>query len=388
MSLKHISILGSTGSIGTQTLEVIEQFPNKFKVVSLAAATNIELLQKQVEKHRPKVVSVIDKKHAMELSSKLKTKGVKVTYGEKGHEEVVSLDCIDLVVSAMVGASGLKPTITAIKQGKNIAIANKESLVIAGEILIKEAASKSTIIPIDSEHSAIFQSLHSNHHKHVSRLIITASGGPFRKLSKKDLETVTVEEALKHPTWKMGKKITIDSATLMNKGFEIIEAKWLFNIPLERIDIWIHPQSIVHSMVEYTDGSIVSQLSLPDMKVPIAYALAYPERLNMSIHKIKPADISGLTFEEIQQDKFNAIELAKTACGIGGTMPAVLNAANEIAVTAFLEKKIRFTEIMSIVEKTMEAHSPFDISCIDDVMSADSWARSYASSLINQRHKI
>jgi len=380
--LKNISILGSTGSIGTQTLEVVDQHPDKFRVSGLGAATNLDTLAGQIKKYSPEIVSVIDQSHAIMLSEKLNGNNVEIVWGEEGYKLLATLEKTDLVVSAMVGASGLKPTFSAIKEGKNVALANKESLVIAGEILLNESSgSKCRIIPVDSEHSALFQALDLNGSEFVKRIIITASGGPFRDKSITDLERVTVKSALEHPTWKMGAKITIDSATLMNKGFEVIEAKWLFNIPAEKIDVWIHPQSIVHSMVEYIDGSFISQLSVPDMKIPIAYALSYPDRVELSGRNINPADFSNLSFENVDKNKFQSLRLAKSALMEGGTMPAVLNASNEIAVQAFLNKKIKFTDIMRIVEKTMQDHNSRSAKTIDDIFDADSWARAYARTI-------
>jgi 1-deoxy-D-xylulose-5-phosphate reductoisomerase len=276
--LKKISILGSTGSIGTQTLDVISQHPDKFRVVALAAGKNIDLLKEQILKFRPLAVSVEDEKSASMLASQISTSQTQILYGQDGAETLAQMDEADLVVSAMVGASGLRPTLAAAKSGKDIALANKESLVIAGEVLTKEVEKNgSRLLPIDSEHSALFQALECGERRHVKRLILTASGGPFLNTPNCELENVSVEVALDHPTWKMGKKITIDSATLMNKGFEVIEAKWLFGFDPEDISVWIHPQSIVHSMVEYIDGSVISQMGKPDMRIPIAFAISYPE---------------------------------------------------------------------------------------------------------------
>ena len=380
--MKHISILGSTGSIGTQTLEVIDQHPEKFRVTALGAATNLDILAGQIKKYSPEIVSVIDEQHADILFGKLKGEKVEIVWGDEGYRILATHENSDLVVSAMVGASGLNPTYEAIRSGKDVALANKESLVIAGEMLLRESKlGNCRIIPVDSEHSALFQAMDINGMEYIKRLIITASGGPFRNISAKELGKVTVENALEHPTWKMGAKITIDSATLMNKGFEVIEARWFFDIPVEKISVWIHPQSIVHSMVEYIDGSFICQLSVPDMKIPIAYALSYPERVALSGHNIDPSDFSNLSFENVDHSKFQSLRLAKTALKEGGTMPAVLNASNEIAVQAFLNKKIKFTDIMLVVEKTMEHHDTLSAKNIDEIYYADSWARSYARSI-------
>lgn len=381
--MKNISILGSTGSIGSQTLEIARLHPDKFRVVGLSAATNIDKLQQQIRDHKPDIVSVADEYHANELSSRIKDMNVRVLHGDEGYRQISTDSNVDMVVSSMVGASGLKPTYAAISEGKDIALANKESLVIAGEILIQEAQrSGSTILPVDSEHSAIFQLINQDSGRYLKRLIITASGGPFRNTPAIELENVTVEKALNHPTWNMGNKITIDSATLMNKGFEIIEAAWLFDLDIDDIHIWIHPQSIIHSMVEYIDGSFISQLSIPDMKIPIAYALSYPGRIEVEKRVVKPADFSNLTFDDVDTEKFSSIGLAKEALAEGGTMPAVLNAANETAVYSFLNKEIKFTEIMRIVELTMNKHQLQAVSSLDEVFDADAWARSYAKKLI------
>lgn len=383
--MKNISILGSTGSIGTQTLEVIRNYPDRFNVVALTAGKNIDKLYEQITEFRPEVVSVLDESDASRLSGMLDGTDVKVHYGTTGYNKAATLDSADMVVSSMVGASGLEPTYHAIKSGKDIALANKESLVIAGELLIGEAKiSGSTIIPVDSEHSAIFQILGKDKKSFVKRLVITASGGPFRNTPESQLPGVTVDNALEHPTWNMGSKITIDSATLMNKGFEIIEAKWLFEIPIDRISVWIHPQSIVHSMVEYIDGSFISQMSLPDMKIPIAYALSYPERIGLKDFSTEPADFTDLSFDNVDQDKFSSLKLARNASNEGGTMPAVLNAANEVAVHAFLNNEIKFTEIMRIVDVTMKEHINVSASSLEEFFEADRWARSHAETIIKK----
>jgi len=382
--LKKVSILGSTGSIGTQTLEVIDQFPGKFEVTALGAGSNIELLKEQIEKFHPKVAVVKNEEYAEKLRKITGNNQTEIIYGEDGYKRIATITEVDIVVSSMVGSSGLKPTYAAIEAGKTVGLANKESLVVAGQVLM-EAAKKSgaQILPIDSEHSAIFQALSDSPKDEVKKLIITASGGPFRNTPAEKLDGVTVENALNHPTWKMGNKITIDSSTLINKGFEVIEARWLFDINVESISVWIHPQSIVHSMVEFIDGSMISQLSIPDMKIPIAYALSYPDRLPLNKPEAMPADYSLLTFEEVDFGKFRGLGLAFEAIKEGGTMPAVLNAANEIAVNGFLNKEISYTDIVRIVEKVMELHKREDIFSIEDSLVADKWARSKAKSLIN-----
>jgi 1-deoxy-D-xylulose-5-phosphate reductoisomerase len=384
--LKNISILGSTGSIGRQTLEVVSRYPERFRVVGLSAGENIGLLREQIREYRPEAVSVKDESLARTLRSEVGGGQVEILYGTEGASEIASLDTNNLVVSAMVGASGLVPTLSAVKAGKDIALANKESLVVAGELLTTEAERSGVrIIPVDSEHSAIFQALETCGADYARRLIITASGGPFLNTPAEELGGVTVEVALNHPTWKMGDKITIDSATLMNKGFEVIEARWLFGFGAERISVWIHPQSIVHSMVEYIDGSLISQMSLPDMRIPIAYALSYPERMYMNGHTVEPESFGELSFRGVDTEKFPSISLAFGALREGGTMPAVMNGANEIAVRAFLVKEIRFTDIVSIVEKVMSLHANRPAESLEAVLESDAWAREKALTLIRNR---
>jgi len=384
--LKNISILGSTGSIGRQTLEVVSRYPEKFRVVGLTAGENIGLLRDQILEYGPEVVSVKDEGLARALRSEVGDGRVEILYGTEGASAVASYETNNLVVSAIVGASGLVPTLSAVKAGKDVALANKESLVAAGELLTAEAERKGVrIIPVDSEHSAIFQALETNGAEFAKRLIITASGGPFLNTPAEELGGVTVETALNHPTWKMGDKITIDSATLMNKGFEVIEARWLFGFEAERISVWIHPQSIVHSMVEYIDGSLISQMSLPDMRIPIAYALSYPERMYMNGHRIEPENFRELSFRDVDTEKFPSISLAFGALREGGTMPAVMNGANEIAVRAFLVREIGFTDIVSIVEKVMSLHSNRPAESLEAVLESDAWAREKARTLIRNR---
>ncbi len=380
--MKYISILGSTGSIGIQTLEIIRKFPDKYKIKGLSAGNNIELLAQQIDEYKPEMVSVYNKDSAVSLK-KIANSKVEIVYGDEGNILIATHPKVNLVVSSIVGFNGLKPTLAAISEGKDVALANKESLVVAGELLISKSRSKCiSLLPIDSEHSAIFQALQASDKKYLKRVIITASGGPFRNTPKNELNNVTVEQALKHPTWKMGKKITIDSATLMNKGFEVIETKWFFDIPVEKIDVWIHPQSIVHSMVEYIDGSFITHLGATDMRIPIAYALSYPERLKLDYHNINPSDFSNLTFEEVDLSKFEALKLAIESIKKGGTFPAVLNAANEVAVNAFLESKIKFTDIVNIISNIMGKHKSLDSNSLDNILEADLWSRSEANSII------
>ncbi len=381
--MKKISILGSTGSIGRQTLDVISQHPEKFDVVGLAAGKNIELLKEQILKFRPYAVSVQYEETASELASLIKPINTQIFHGHQGVEQIAVLSEADLVVSAMVGASGLRPTLAAARAGKDIALANKESLVIAGEVLTNEIQKKGTkLLPIDSEHSALFQALQCGERSHVKRLILTASGGPFLNTAADQLEDVSVEVALNHPTWKMGKKITIDSATLMNKGFEVIEAKWLFGFDPEQIAVWIHPQSIVHSMVEYIDGSVISQMGKPDMRIPIAFAISYPERISMDTNPIIPESFGELTFEDIDYNQFPSLSLAFDALREGGTMPSVMNGANEIAVSAFLSGQMKFTGIINTVNKVMDLHKTGPADTLDAVLESDLWARNTAQSLI------
>ncbi|KHO62513.1 1-deoxy-D-xylulose 5-phosphate reductoisomerase [Thermoanaerobacter sp. YS13] len=369
--MKKIIILGSTGSIGTQTLEVIKNFKENFEIVGLTAYNNIELLSKQIKEFNPKVVAVKDEDKANQLRENLK-KNVEILTGNKGLQEIVKYDA-DLVVVAVEGIAGLIPTVTAIQMGKDIALANKEVLVTAGQIVMDLVKKKDiSLLPVDSEHSAILQCLRGNDKKQVSRLILTASGGPFRGKKKEDLRKVTVNEALNHPNWKMGKKITIDSATLMNKGFEVIEAKWLFDISENKIDVIVHPQSIIHSMVEYIDGSVIAQLAAADMRIPIQYALNYPTRNYINgINFLDFFLITQLTFEKPDLETFKCLSLAYEALKIGGTMTTVLNAADEIAVSLFLNKKIEFLQIAEIIEESMKEHNNIQNPTLDDIINVD-----------------
>jgi 1-deoxy-D-xylulose-5-phosphate reductoisomerase len=357
-AMKNIAILGSTGSIGRNAIDVILNFPDKFKVTYLAVNKNIELLFEQVKLLKPKGVAIYDKKRAEEFS-KLVNGQVEVLSGEEGLLEIVSRDDVDIVLNSLVGFSGLKPTIRAIESKKRIALANKETLVVAGEI-IKKLINENDVqlIPVDSEHNAIFQCLVGERISNVNKLILTASGGPFLNKDKSELENVSVEEALKHPNWKMGNKITIDSATLMNKGLEVIEAHWLFGLPVEKIKVVIHPQSIIHSMVEFVDGSIKAQLGVPDMKIPIQYALTYPDRVKASYGELDFTKIGQFTFLEPDLEKFECLKIAYEVAKLGGTYPTVLNAANEIAVDLFLNRKIKFTEIPKIIKNRLMHINP------------------------------
>ncbi len=381
--MKRISILGSTGSIGRSTLAVVEKFPDRFKVVALAAGNNAELLEKQIRRFKPAVVSLSGEKAAENLKKRCSDLPVRIFTGVEGMIQAAAAEEADITVSAIVGTAGLVPTMAAIRAGKSIALANKEVLVTAGELVMAECRSRGVrVFPIDSEHSAIFQCLQAGAHRDIRRLILTASGGPFRSSAKKDLEKVTPAQALKHPNWSMGKKITIDSATLMNKGLEVIEARWLFDMEPERISVLVHPQSIVHSLVEYHDGAVVAQLGMPDMKGPIAYALSYPDRLEDASPALDLASVGTLTFEEPDRSKFPCLAYAYDALRAGGSMPAVLSAANEIAVKYFLEERIGYTDIPRVIRATMDAHAPAALKTVEDALKTDRWARQEAEKII------
>jgi 1-deoxy-D-xylulose-5-phosphate reductoisomerase len=384
--VRRLSILGSTGSIGKNTLEVISEHPDKFRVVALAARNNIELLEEQVNTFMPEVVAVFNE----EATERMKKIGlpVKILTGMDGLVEAATLAETDMVVSAVVGSDGLLPTYAAIKAGKDIALATKEALVMAGKIVMSEAAARGVkILPVDSEHSSVFQCLNGRSMDEVEKVILTASGGPFLRKSSSDLATVTPSAALRHPNWSMGKKISIDSATLMNKGLEVIEAFWLFDLPLEKIDVILHPQSIIHSMVKFVDGSVMAHMSMPDMKGPISYALSYPDRFENVLQVLDLAKIGELTFEDPDMDKYPSLNLTYNALKTGGTMPCVLNAANEVAVEAFLDEKIPFTEITSIVDRTMADHDVSEGRSIDEVMSVSEWAKQRAGEFVKKLQK-
>lgn len=376
---ENIAILGSTGSIGTQTLEVIRDIGG-INVTAMSTNTRIDLFEKQIREFKPSLVCVMNSEKAEELKKRITDLDVKVTTGMEGLIEVATAKGTDTVVNSVVGNIGLVPTVEAIKAKKNIALANKETLVTSGELvmnLLKENGVK--MYPVDSEHSAIFQSLQGNEGNKIDKIFLTASGGPFR--TWEDVSKVTIDDALKHPNWNMGKKITVDSATLMNKGLEVIEAKWLFNVDLEQIEVLVHPQSIIHSMVGYEDGAVIAQLGLPDMKVPIQYALTYPKRIVNSFPKINFFEHNNLTFEKPRIDKFPCLKLAYKAIRTGGTMPAVLNAANEIAVEKFIKREIAFTDISKLIEMAMSAYNVKYNYSLEDVLEADNWAREYTKTL-------
>jgi 1-deoxy-D-xylulose-5-phosphate reductoisomerase len=376
-NLKRLSILGSTGSIGRNVLDVVAQHPAEFEIVGLAAGRNIRLLAEQIRRFRPSYVSVLDTATAVALKELLPSSpSFELLAGTEGATAVATAGGIDLLVSAMVGAAGLEPTLAAVRQGTSVGLANKETLVAAGPLVMAAAqANNAAIIPIDSEHSAIFQSIQGHRVDEIRRLWLTASGGPFLRQSKEQLTKVTPAEALSHPNWEMGPKITIDSATLMNKGLEVIEASVLFQIPPERIEVHIHPQSIIHSLVEYIDGSVIAQLGIPDMRVPIAYALAYPRRLPLDLPALDLFKVGRLSFERPDVDRFPCLQLAFAAIQAGGTMPAVLNAANEVAVAAYLAGKIPFPGIAATISRVMEAHQVQPLTSLEQVLDVDGWAR-------------
>ena len=376
--MKNISILGSTGSIGTQALEVVSENSNVLNIVGLTTNTSIDLLEKQIDTYSPRIVCVMDGDTALVLEKRLKKRGlaVDVVTGLEGLIAVATASENDLLLTAVSGMIGLQPTLAAINAGIDIALANKETLVAGGQLVMDAAAASGvSLLPVDSEHCAIFQCLMGNKHEEIDRIIITASGGPFRGYSHKQLESVTLAQALKHPNWSMGKKITIDSATLMNKGLEVIEAKWLFNLRNNQIDVVVHPQSIVHSMVEFIDHSTIAQLGLPDMALPIQIAFFYPERVANNRPALDFAQIRELTFAEPDRIAFPCLQLAYDALEIGGTMACVLNAANEIAVSRFLNQEISFLDIPRINRQVMEQHQVIVHPNLDDVLAADAWAR-------------
>jgi len=376
---KNIAILGSTGSIGTQALEVISNFPKEFKATYLTANNNAALLLEQIHRFKPQGVVLLNEQSAKVVKKQAAGK-TEILVGEEGLLDIVRRKDVDVVVSALVGFAGLKPTIKAIEAKKKIALANKETLVVAGEIMMPLVERhKVDLLPVDSEHSAIFQCLVGELPNKIEKILLTASGGPFRTKSKEELKTVTVEQALNHPNWKMGNKITVDSSTLMNKGLEVIEAHWLFGVPAEKIDVVIHPQSIIHSMVEFIDGSVKAQLGVPDMKIPIQYALTYPSRSASTFTRVNFPELGEMTFFKPDTERFPCLKLAYEALKTGGTMPAVMNAANEIAVAKFLNGKISFSEISGTICRSMEKHSSTRNPSLEEIVEADRWARTIAN---------
>ncbi len=384
--MKNLSILGSTGSIGKNTLNIVEKFPDWFNVLALTAKNNVDLLATQIKRFQPDIAVVFDKEKEEALKRLVPGDSkVDILHGDEGYRAAATHASSEMVVTAMVGAAGLMPTLDAIDAGKNIALANKETLVMAGNLVMKSAEEKGVdIIPVDSEHSAVFQCLAGNRKDDLDKILLTGSGGPFRKMPTAEFAAASIEDALKHPNWQMGRKITIDSATLMNKGLEVIEAKHLFNVQLDMIEVVIHPQSVIHSMVSYKDGTVMAQLGIPDMKGAIAYALSWPERLELNQPLPDFTGAGALTFEKPDMEKFSCLVLAFIACEAGGTLPAVLNAANEIAVHAFLDQGLSFDKIPTVVRQTMDGHAIVQDPALPDIIEADIWARKEARKAVER----
>jgi 1-deoxy-D-xylulose-5-phosphate reductoisomerase len=383
--MKGLSILGCTGSVGTNVLRIVDAFPDRFRVVGLSAGNNIERLAEQVAQYRPAIVSVATRDAALSLEKAIAGTGTEVRHGQEGMVAVSTHPDARVVVASAVGAVGLVPTYRALEAGKDIALANKETLVMAGELMVEKARERrARLLPIDSEHCALHQCLDGRAPASVRRLVLTASGGPFRSRAAETFASVTPEEALNHPTWNMGRKITIDSATLMNKGLEVIEARWLFDVTTPKIEVLVHPQSIVHSMVEFVDGTVLAQLGVTDMRLPIQYALSYPDRWEAAIPGMDFAKAMRLDFEVPDRRRFPCLDLAYRALDGGGTLPAVLNAANEEAVAAFLDHRLSFTGIAALVAEIMESHPPTSLRALEDVLEADRWARERAQNLIGR----
>ena len=383
--MKNIAVLGSTGSIGTQTLDIVRNNTDELKIKVLAAGSNVELIEKQIREFKPEIAVLYNADKANELKIKIADTGVKVLSGMDGMIEAATFDDVDTVVTSMVGMIGIKPTIAAIKAGKNIALANKETLVTAGHIimpLIKEH--KVSLLPVDSEHSAIFQSMNGENRKRISKILLTASGGPFRGKSYEELKNVTLEDALKHPNWAMGQKITVDSATLVNKGLEVMEAAWLFDVDVSMIQVVVHPQSVIHSMDEYEDTAVIAQLGCPDMRLPIQYALFYPDRRFLDAKKLDFFEMKSLTFEKPDMDTFKGLKFAMEAAEFGGSMPTVFNASNEEAVAMFLNKKIGFLDIYRIIEESMNRHTVISNPDIDTVLSVERDTREFIRKSFNK----
>lgn len=377
--MKKIGILGSTGSIGTQTLEIVRSNPD-LQVIALAAGSNVSLMEQQVREFHPMLAVMGSEEAATDLKNRIADTDTRVSAGMEGMLELAILPQMEVLVTAIVGMIGIRPTIAAIKAGKTIALANKETLVTAGHIIMPLAKEKGvSILPVDSEHSAIFQSMHGENRERVSKILLTASGGPFRGKKTEELQDITVEDALKHPNWSMGRKITVDSATLVNKGLEVMEAKWLFDVEPEQIQVVVHPQSIIHSMVEYVDGGIMAQLGMPDMKLPIQYALFYPDRRPMNGRRVDFFALKSISFEEPDIKTFRGLQLAYDAIAAGGSMPTVFNAANEKAVGLFLDKKIRFLAIYDLIQGAMEQHKVIANPTVDEILEAEAQAHAYIS---------
>jgi 1-deoxy-D-xylulose-5-phosphate reductoisomerase len=384
--MKRLTILGSTGSIGRSTLDVVARNMRDFKVVALSAGSNIDLLEKQIKAFSPDLVAVKEEETAAALRRRVN--GLRILAGAEGINSVASYEQSDFVISSIVGSAGLMPTMAAIRAGKTVGLANKEALVMAGEIVMAEARKRGVkIIPVDSEHSAVFQCIEGHKKAGIRRIILTASGGPFVGRKKTELKDITAKEALKHPNWSMGKKISIDSATLMNKGLEVIEACWLFDMPPDKVSVLVHPQSIVHSLVEFIDRSCLAQMSMPDMKGPISYALSYPDRIGDPIAPLELDTVGGLTFMKPDYETFPCLSYAYDAIKAGGTMPCVLNASNEVAVNAFLQGRIGFDGISFVVRKTVDSHKTSPVAELQDVMDADRWSRETAEKCIKESER-
>ena len=387
--MKSIVILGSTGTIGVNALDVIRTFKRRFKVGGLVAGRNLELLARQIAEFAPRIVSVRDREDVDALRKLIGQRRVELVYGEEGSVAAATEPSADFVLAAIVGGAGLVPTFAAVQAGKDVGLANKEALVMSGELFVREARKRGVrLLPVDSEHSAVFQCLEGNRREDVDKIILTASGGPFLRTPLREMRRVTVRQALQHPTWKMGPKITIDSATMMNKGLEVIEARWLFGVPAERVGVTIHPQSIVHSMVRYRDGAVMAQLGIPDMRIPIAYALSYPERLDVGLAPLNLQKEGELTFMKVESRRYPALDMAYQALDRGGTVPAVLNAANEVAVAAFLDGRIGFREIHQIARKTVESHESVKPRNLQQILKADEWARGFAQGLAQGNGRV
>ena len=383
--MKSIVILGSTGTIGVNALDVIRTFKRRFRVSGLVAGRNLEVLARQVAEFAPRIVSVRDRDDVDALRKLIGRRRVELVHGEEGSVAAATEPTADFVLAAIVGGAGLVPTFAAVQAGKDVGLANKEALVMSGELFVREARKRGVrLLPVDSEHSAVFQCLEGNRRDDVEKIILTASGGPFLRTPLRELRRATIQQALQHPTWKMGPKITIDSATMMNKGLEVIEAHWLFGVPAERVEVTIHPQSIVHSMVRYRDGAVMAQLGIPDMRIPIAYALSYPERLDVGLAPLNLQQQGELTFLSVESRRYPALDIAYGALAQGGTVPAVLNAANEVAVAAFLDGRIRFRQIHEISQKTIESHQSIKPRTLKQILKADQWARAFAQEIVQQ----
>ncbi len=381
--MKKIAILGSTGSIGTQTLDIVRNYSEELQVVALAAGSNVELLEKQIREFQPKVVAMWSEKAALELKQRISDLKVEVLNGMEGLLAIAVLSEVEVLVTAIVGMIGIRPTIEAIKAGKDIALANKETLVCAGHIIMPLAKEHNVaILPVDSEHSAIFQSLNGEPKNRISKILLTASGGPFRGKKREELQNMQVEDALKHPNWSMGRKITIDSSTLVNKGLEVMEAKWLFDVEPEQIQVVVHPQSIIHSMVEYVDGAVIAQLGIPDMKLPIQYALFYPDRRVMNEKKLDFFELQNMTFEKPDTETFYGLKLAYEALCSGGNVPAIYNAANEKAVALFLEKKISYLQIPEMIERSMSKISKIENPDVEQILETENRVYEYIAGLV------